>query len=90
MSVRSFTATISMSVVPAVCCASTARKKFRPTRPKPFTPTRIVMMSPLKFVVWLAHRLHAILSLTTREAEKQRTRSSFLRPSSQLMIGVSN
>ena len=46
MSVRSFTATISMSVVPAVCCASTARKKFRPTRPKPFTPTRIAMMSP--------------------------------------------
>jgi len=32
LSVRSLTATISMSVVPAACCASTARKKFRPTR----------------------------------------------------------
>ena len=60
MSVRSFTATISMSVVPAVCCASTARKKFRPTRPKPFTPTRIAMMSPRHVVVWPAHCPHAL------------------------------
>ena len=44
LSVRSFTATISMSVVPAARCTSTARKKFRPTRPKPFTPTRIAIV----------------------------------------------
>src|SRR5688500_3958999 len=39
----SFTATISMSVVPAARWASTARQKLRPMRPNPFTPTRTVM-----------------------------------------------
>ena len=43
LSVMSFTATISMSLVPAARWASTARQKLRPIRPKPFTPTRTVM-----------------------------------------------
>jgi hypothetical protein len=38
LSVRSFTPTISMSAPDA----STARKKFRPIRPKPLMPTRMV------------------------------------------------
>lgn len=43
LSVRSLTATISMSVLlPRAFCASNALKKFRPMRPKPFTPTRTV------------------------------------------------
>src|SRR4051812_13490537 len=39
LSVRSLTATTSTSVDG---CASTARKKFRPIRPNPLTPTRVV------------------------------------------------
>src|SRR5215211_6204655 len=45
----SFTATISMSLVPAARWASTARQKFRPIRPKPFTPTRSVTLTPSLF-----------------------------------------
>jgi len=54
LSVRSLTATISMSVVPSAFCASTARKKLRPIRPKPFTPTRtvtITLLCPFLLVV---------------------------------------
>src|SRR5215469_4835054 len=40
--VRSFAATISMSLP---CAAWTARQKFRPIRPNPLMPTRIVTVS---------------------------------------------
>src|SRR4051794_8926556 len=42
LSVMSLTATISISVLPACLCASTARQKLRPIRPNPLTPTRTV------------------------------------------------
>src|SRR5689334_3550801 len=42
LSVMSLTATISISVLPACFCASTARQKLRPIRPNPLTPTRTV------------------------------------------------
>ena len=68
LSVMSFTATISMSAVPATFCASTARQKLRPIRPKPFTPTRTVMFPRSS---WTAHRLHAVRAAGCRIAGRR-------------------
>src|SRR5699024_8170127 len=63
VSVRSLTATISMSLPPA----ATARQKLRPIRPKPLTPTRMVTESNSSHIAhhcrprrsldeWVAHK----------------------------------
>jgi hypothetical protein len=39
--------TTDATLDPGVCCTSTVRKKFRPTRPRPFTWTRIVTTGTL-------------------------------------------
>ena len=44
VSVRSLIATIS-TLSAVLCAAKTARKKFRPIRPNPFTPTLIIFPS---------------------------------------------
>ena len=53
LSARSLTATISMSVWPSFFCASTARKKLRPIRPNPLTPTRTVTVCSLSGFIGL-------------------------------------
>src|SRR5579859_5810984 len=62
-SVRSLAATISMPPpCPPACAAWTARQKFRPIRPNPLMPTRIVtaFFSSSLCRLWAAHRAYRI------------------------------